>query len=141
MARALDMTGFWIGEYRYRWTGMPAVPFFANLEEAASALTGTIDEPNMVGASSARLSSFIQGRRNDLSVEFAKVYDGASDMAHRVDYRGTLSADGLTPSGAWFLEGDTGAFRMTREAVEEVEQEAEADEVDMRTPSLVEHRR
>ena len=141
MARSLDMTGFWIGEYRYRWPGMPVVPFFANLDEAASALTGTIDEPNMVGASSARLSSFIQGRRDGPSVEFAKVYDGSSDMAHRVDYRGTLSADGLALSGAWSLEGDSGAFRMTREAVEDVEQDAEADEVDVRAPALVEHRR
>ena len=141
MVRSLDMTGFWVGEYRYRWPGMPAVPFFANLEEAASALTGTIDEPNMVGASSARLSSFIRGRRDGASVEFAKVYDGASDMAHRVDYRGTLSGDGLALSGAWFIEGDTGAFRMTREAVDEVDQEAEADEADMRAPAFVEHRR
>ena len=131
LARSLDMTGFWIGEYCYRWPGMPAVPFFANLDEAASALTGTIDEPNTMGRSSGRLSAFVQGRRAGLSVDFAKVYDGASDMAHRVDYRGTLAADGLSLSGSWALEGETGTFRMTREAIEEVEEQIE-EEIDVR---------
>ena len=135
------MTGFWIGEYRYRWPGVPPVPFLANLEEAASALTGRIDEPNMTGRSSGRLFSFVRGSRNGLSVEFAKVYDGSGDMAHRVDYRGTLAADGLSVAGDWSLAGDTGPFRMTREALTETEDEVEAEEVDERTSELIEERR
>ena len=121
------MTGFWVGQYSYRWPGIPAVPFFANVEDADGALTGSIDEPNSMAGSSARLASFIRGDRSGLRVGFAKVYDGAGDMAHRVDYEGTLSADGLSVAGAWSLAGDTGAFRMTREAVAEEPEEQEVE--------------
>ena len=112
------MTGFWVGQYSYNRPGEPAVPFLANIDEAGGALAGTIDEPNTIGFSSERVTAFLRGSRSGVSVDFAKVYDGASDMAHRVDYAGTLSDDGLWLAGIWTLPGETGAFRMTREAVQ-----------------------
>lgn len=89
------MSGFWIGQFSYdrSWMGAP-VSFLAVLTEDNTALSGTISEPNTIGLSSRELNAFVSGTRRGRSVSFAKTYDGASDAAHRVDYDGTLSADG-----------------------------------------------
>lgn len=73
-----------------------------------------MSEPNTVGTSSDYLKAFIMGKRTDANVAFAKVYDGASDLAHRVDYTGSASDDGRKVSGYWLLEGYSGGFGMTR---------------------------
>ncbi|QLC21853.1 hypothetical protein HFP51_06470 [Parasphingopyxis sp. CP4] len=114
------MSGFWIGQFNYddSWLGDP-VSFFAVLADKNGALSGTISEPNTVGTSSPELNAFVNGGRRGRSVSFAKTYDGASDAAHRVDYEGTLSSDGGQVDGWWSLEDLAGAFRMTREIVEE----------------------
>jgi hypothetical protein len=112
--RGHDLTGFWSGEYRYRLPGERPVPFLAALEEAAGAVTGIITEPNSVGDTTPELRALVDGVRQGTAVRFAKTYDGESDLAHRVDYAGTLSEDGLTLAGEWSVAGMTGAFSMTR---------------------------
>lgn len=112
--RGHELTGFWSGEYRYRLPGERPVPFLAALEESAGAVTGLITEPNTVGDTTPELRALVDGVRSGSAVRFAKTYDGASDMAHRVDYVGTLSGDGLTIAGDWTVAGMTGPFSMTR---------------------------
>jgi hypothetical protein len=110
---ARDLTGFWSGEYRYDLDG-GRVPFLARLSDDGGAVSGEVFEPNTVGTASETLRALVDGRRDGSDVRFAKTYDGASDMAHRVDYHGTLSADGLTLAGFWTLEGWRGSFSMQR---------------------------
>ncbi len=71
----------------------------------------------------------LSGSRQGSSVDFTKVYDGASDAAHAVDYVGRLSADGNTISGVWSLEDMDGSFEMHREAVWEEKAGEEAEVV------------
>ncbi|WP_326523432.1 hypothetical protein [Sphingomonas sp.] len=125
MTRASDLTGFWSGEYWYDIAGEPRVPFLANLDDQAGALTGSISEPNTITDASDRLTAFVRGQRIGSEVEFAKVYDGASDAAHRVDYLGIVADDGAAISGRWMLDGLIGGFSMTREIAvgDEVEEQ------------------
>lgn len=109
-----NLTGFWSGSYWYDEPGEPTVPFMLNLTDNQGALSGEVSEPNTVGTSSDYLKAFIMGKRTDANVAFAKVYDGASDLAHRVDYTGSASDDGRKVSGYWLLEGYSGGFEMTR---------------------------
>ena len=129
MPNALDMTGFWIGTYRYDAPGEPVVSFVANIEEQDTSLSGTISEPNTFTRSSDRLSAFLKGTRTGVEIDFAKVYDGEGDCAHRVDYVGLLGDDGLSITGRWTLPGATGSFQMTRETVHAVANEIEAETV------------
>jgi hypothetical protein len=109
-----NLTSFWSGSYWYDEHGEPTVSFMLNLTDDLGALSGEISEPNTVGSSSNYLKSFIKGMRNGTIVAFAKVYDGASDLAHRVDYTGSASDDGQKVSGYWLLEEFSGGFEMTR---------------------------
>ena len=129
MPNALDMTGFWVGTYRYDAPGEPVVPFVANIEERDGILSGTISEPNPVTYSSDRLSAFVKGARSSVEVDFAKVYDGEGDMAHRVDYVGLVGDDGLSVTGRWTLPGATGSFQMTRERIVEADMAIEAETI------------
>ena len=98
------------------------------LRDDGAKFSGEITEPNMVGISSEFLKAIVSGARSGSSVEFAKVYDGASDLAHRVDYFGTLSEDGLKLSGYWLLEEFSGGFEATRAALPEETEEMESAE-------------
>ncbi|MFN3474206.1 MAG: hypothetical protein ACK4ZW_09185 [Blastomonas sp.] len=109
-----NLTGFWSGSYWYDEPGEPTVPFMLNLTDDNGALSGEASEPNTVGTSSDYLKAFIKGTRTGALVAFAKVYDGASDLAHRVDYAGSASNDGQKVSGYWLLEDYSGGFEMTR---------------------------
>jgi hypothetical protein len=109
-----NLTGFWSGRYWYDELGEPTVPFMLNLSDDHGSLSGEVSEPNTVGTSSDYLKAFIKGTRNGALVAFAKVYDGASDLAHRVDYTGSASDDGQKVSGYWLLESHSGGFEMTR---------------------------
>ena len=105
----------------------PTTPFLARIEDEGGALSGTIIEPNTMGPSSDSLEALLRGSRTGTAVDFTKVYDGASDAAHAVDYVGRVSADGNTVSGVWSLAQLDGTFEMYREAVweEQAGQEAE----------------
>ena len=128
MAEAkVNLSGLWLGSYSYPSGGGPTTPFLARIEDHDGSLSGTIIEPNTIGASSDELQAVISGSRAGNSVDFTKLYDGESDAAHAVDYVGQLSADGNTVTGVWSLEETDGSFEMYREAVweEQAGQEAE----------------
>jgi hypothetical protein len=84
-------------------------------------------EPNTMGSGSDQLEAVISGSRAGSAVDFTKVYDGASDAAHAVDYVGQLSSDGNSISGVWSLAETDGTFEMHREAVWEEVAEEEAE--------------
>ncbi|HEV7232601.1 MAG TPA: hypothetical protein VGN36_00050 [Sphingorhabdus sp.] len=102
--------------------------FMMVLRDDGAKFSGEITEPNMVGVSSDFLKAMVTGTRSGLSVEFAKVYDGASDLAHRVDYFGVLSEDGLELTGHWLLEEFSGGFVASRAALPEEVEEMETAE-------------
>ena len=106
-----------MGTYSYPQGLGPTTPFLARIEDRAGTLTGTIIEPNIQGYLSDSLEAVIRGSRHGSGVDFTKVYDGAADLAHAVDYVGRLSPDGNSISGVWSLEDLDGSFEMYREAV------------------------
>jgi hypothetical protein len=79
----------------------------------------------MIGSTSDTLEAVLSGSRDGQAVDFTKMYDGASDAAHAVDYVGRLSGDGNSISGVWSLGDIDGSFEMHREAVWEGVAEAE----------------
>ena len=124
-----NIAGLWMGHYAYPDPRMGnPTPFLARIEDADGALSGTIIEPNTIGPSSDSLEALLSGSRTGSAVDFTKVYDGASDAAHAVDYVGRLSSDGNTITGVWSLAEYDGSFEMHREAVWE-EKAGEASEV------------
>lgn len=123
----LDISGLWMGSYAYPGGIGPTTPFLARIEDRGGSLTGSIVEPNLQGHVSDGVEAVIRGSRLGSSVDFTKVYDGAGDYAHAVDYVGFLSADGTTISGVWSLEDLDGSFEMHRKALwqEKVGEETE----------------
>ncbi len=126
MTKALNLSGLWMGSYAYPGGG--AVPFLARIEDVDGALSGSIIEPNTMGLSTDSLEAILSGSRHGSAVDFTKIYDGASDAAHAVDYVGRLSGDGNSVTGVWSLADADGAFEMFREAVWE---EAEGEEAEV----------
>jgi len=127
VAEALNISGLWMGSFAYPPGQGPTTPFLARIEDAEGALSGTIIEPNYMGASSEALEAILSGSREGHAVDFTKAYDGASDAAHAVDYVGRLSGDGNAITGMWSLADADGSFEMHREAVweEAIGREAE----------------
>ena len=123
----LNLSGLWMGRYTYPHNEGPTTPFLARIEDTGGALSGTIIEPNTIGPSSDSLEAMLNGSRTGSAVDFTKVYDGASDAAHAVDYVGQVSGDGNTISGVWSLAHLDGPFEMYREAVWEEKAGQEAD--------------
>jgi hypothetical protein len=115
-----------MGSYSYPSGLGPTTPFLAKLEDDGGSLSGSTIEPNTMGSGSDQLEALISGSRSGSAVDFTKMYDGAADAAHAVDYVGRLSGDGNTISGVWSLAETDGTFEMHREAVWEEEAEAEA---------------
>ena len=123
-----DISGLWMGHYDYPSPQMGSpTPFLARIDDFDGALSGTIIEPNTIGPSSDSLEAILSGSRTGNSVDFTKVYDGASDAAHAVDYVGRLSGDGNTITGVWSLAEFDGSFEMHREAVWEERAGKEAE--------------
>jgi hypothetical protein len=127
MAERINLSGLWMGSFSYPDGLGPTTPFLARLEDSDGSLGGSIIEPNTIGASSDQLEAVLSGSRQGSAVDFTKVYDGASDAAHAVDYVGRLSGDGNSITGVWSLADFDGTFEMHREAVweERVGEEAE----------------
>lgn len=117
MAGPIDLSGLWVGSYAYPGGLGPTTPFLATIEDHSGSLGGTIMEPNTMGSGSDQLEALISGSRDGEAVDFTKMYDGASDAAHAVDYVGKLSEDGNSITGVWSLEDMDGTFEMHREAV------------------------
>lgn len=124
-----NLSGLWMGSFSYPSAEGPTTPFLAKIEDHDGALTGTIIEPNTIGRSSDELEAVLTGTREGQSVDFTKLYDGASDAAHAVDYVGRLSGDGNSITGVWSLERLDGSFEMHREAVWEEQAGEEAEVV------------
>ena len=116
-----NLSGFWTGTYWYDEPGEPSVSFLALINDDNGALDGEVSEPNTFGYTSNELRAFIVGQRDGKGVTFAKVYDGESDAAHRVDYKGIVSDDNLRLSGYWLLEEWSGKFEMNRTIVPQEE--------------------
>ena len=127
----LNVSGLWLGRFSYPAGQGLTTPFLARLEDDAGSLSGTIIEPNTVGRSSDELEAVIRGSRQGEAVDFTKLYDGASDAAHAVDYVGRVSADGNSIVGVWSLAELDGPFEMHREAVWEEKAGAEAEVVNL----------
>ena len=127
----INVSGLWLGSFSYPGNEGPTTPFMARLEDHDGALRGSTVEPNLVGRSSETLEAVLSGSRQALSIDFTKLYDGASDAAHAVDYVGRLSADGNTISGIWSLAEFDGTFEMYREAVWEEVTGTEAEVVQL----------
>jgi hypothetical protein len=127
VAIKINLSGLWMGSFSYPAGQGPRTPFLARLEDRDGSLSGSIMEPNTIGATSDQLEAILSGSRQGSAVDFTKVYDGASDAAHAVDYVGRLSGDGNSVSGVWSLADLDGTFEMHREAVweERVGEEAE----------------
>lgn len=121
-----NLSGLWMGRYTYPSAEGPTTPFLARIEDHDGALSGGIMEPNTIGRSSDELEAVLTGTREGQAVDFTKVYDGASDAAHAVDYVGRLSEDGNAVTGVWSLEQLDGTFEMHREAVWEEQAGEEA---------------
>jgi hypothetical protein len=130
-----NLTGAWFGTYSYLGDPRDDVSFVASLEEVVGMISGSISEPNTIGESSDQLGAVVRGHRDGGEVTFTKIYDGASDAAHAVQYAGTVSDDGTRLSGFWQLEDLSGSFVMTRTHAEE-ELEAEIVE-DVQQPALL----
>ena len=113
------MTGFWTGTYWYFRHGEPVVPFLANIDDSDGTISGTTSEPDYLVDSGIRLTAFLIGGREGARVKFAKVYDGKSSIAHRGDYTGALSDDGKVLKGSWYLTGEWGGFKMSRQILKE----------------------
>ena len=131
MAAAANVGGLWMGSYSYPEGLGPTTPFLARIEDRDGALSGTIIEPNLQGYLGDSVEAVIRGSRHGVQVDFTKVYDGAADFAHAIDYVGRLSEDGNRISGVWSLEDLDGSFEMYREAVWEEVEEQEAAVVEL----------
>ena len=122
-----NLSGLWMGSYSYPAGQGPTTPFLAKIEDHDGSLSGTIIEPNMIGATSDELQAVLSGSRQANAVDFTKLYDGESDAAHAVDYVGQVSGDGNSISGVWSLAETDGFFEMHREAVWQEKVGEEAD--------------
>jgi hypothetical protein len=114
-----------MGSFSYPSGLGSTTPFLAKIEDDGGSLSGSTIEPNTMGSESDQLEALISGSRSASAVDFTKMYDGASDAAHAVDYVGRLSGDGNSISGVWSLGDIDGSFEMHREAVWEGVAEAE----------------
>ena len=127
----INLSGLWMGSYSYPRGEGPTTPFLARMEDHEGRLGGTIMEPNTIGSTSNTLEAVLSGSRDGQAVDFTKLYDGASDAAHAVDYVGRLSADGNSITGMWSLHDLDGTFEMHREAVWEEVAGEEAEVVNL----------
>lgn len=118
--RASSLSGAWSGAYSYPTNTLPGpVPFNALLEDAAGAITGTIDEPNTFAPSDApRLFATVVGTRDGLRVSFIKTMDGTGGKSHSIHYEGDVRSDFERIDGRWTIPGNwSGAFFMERTGV------------------------
>lgn len=123
----MNLTGAWFGSFSYLGTGQEDVSFIASLEEVAGLISGTMSEPNSIGDTTMHLNAVVRGSREGAEVSFTKMYDGASDAAHAVNYAGTINAEGTRVTGFWQLEEWSGGFEMNRTQV----QAEELEEIEM----------
>lgn len=130
------LTGLWSGRYWYDNAWDPEVEYIATMTEQDGSIGGWISEPDSITGTTMRLSAFINGSASGAEIQFAKTYDGAGPLAHRVDYVGVISDDRCTISGVWSLTGANGGFVMTRPAMVEDQIEVEAVE-DIKIPEIL----
>lgn len=125
-----DLSGPWYGRYV---GAHESNSYIALLEDHGGHIVGDITEPDE-GGNDALRRAVVNGVREGATVRFVKQYDGEL-LAHAVDYRGTLSDDGMVIAGSWSFDRYSGDFTMEREifSIEELEDE-EAVPVDTVSP-------
>lgn len=133
-SRETDLTGVWLGEYRYGAAAI-AVPFSAHFIETAGEFVGsTLERATFGSPGLTELFADISGMRGQHSVRFAKVYKPAQGV-HRdpIIYAGTVN-DALTAiEGDWRIGGTSGRFILTRASRGATSAEAQrASEVEFR---------
>ena len=110
-----NVTGAWIGEYRYDAPGTDPVLMDATLTASAGRLSGRTTEPNTFAArgpselGASVVGDVLAGGR----IAFMKTYE-AGDVKHSVLYVGQLDARGREISGRWRTQGITGTFKLER---------------------------
>lgn len=132
-----DLNGLWTGSYGYSEPGKPSVAFTAWLDDQASAIGGTIMEPNTFAATPAEeLSATISGARSDLELAFTKLYDaGQGTHDTPIQYAGKINNDFTWIVGRWRVPGWfewSGPFEMSRQSgsFEQAERERKAELVE-----------
>jgi hypothetical protein len=111
-----SLTGVWQGVYSYPLSRLPTVAFTATLFEAASSLSGSVSEPNLLYDPNEMLLFGLNGSRNGSAVHFTKTYLGSGpNYRQAIVYDGTVNDDGTEIEGRWTIPGDwSGRFLMTR---------------------------
>lgn len=109
-----NLTGVWQGVYSYPF-GRVATPFVATLIEADGPFSGTAHE-QVPEHGSELLFSTLSGHRQGRRVGFRKEYATVAGSDYKkVDYSGTMSADGTRIEGHWTIRNEwSGKFVMTR---------------------------
>ena len=108
-----DLSGPWVGAYRYPAGVMADVPFQAVLAQSGSVVTGTTSEPGMPDAV---LRGYLEGS----SLSFIKRYvEQSQNVPDKIVYQGAVSDDGNVISGQWSISGPdgwSGTFFLERQA-------------------------
>jgi hypothetical protein len=106
-AEVKDLSGMWTGGYAYSEEADQAarmVPCSLVITQQHITVLGrmlevqTFGEPTNVG-----LSADIKGVVDGDTLFFVKTYDGSGDQAHSISYKLSISKDGKTMKGKWFI--------------------------------------
>jgi len=124
-----NLSGHWHGLFNYP-IAWPSTAFEAVIRDEGGLLTGVTteadDTPECLGVT---LTATINGRRDGMSVQFAKMYDHTSEDRDFVHYSGALHSDGNEIEGRWTIPGVwSGTFLMIRAAGTEAEEKIGAEQ-------------
>lgn len=113
---AMNVSGFWIGEYTYAENSSVVVSFKAELNQLAAILEGQTTEQNTFDDLAGQiLVANLFGRVSGQSIIFTKTYCNSLTHKDKISYAGTISEDGNTILGTWtILDIWKGSFRMTK---------------------------
>ena len=110
-----NLSGVWHGIYSY--ADGQSVSFVATLVQIGSDLSGTTEEPCLLGGKPGDVMvANLTGRRNESAVQFVKTYRGRNPFYDLpVSYEGGISSDATEIDGHWRIAGSgAGTFLMIR---------------------------
>jgi hypothetical protein len=110
MTLAESLAGSWGGTFFYP-DGAAPVGFTItfNAPSSSGRFTGRLKEPNSFSMELvAMLRADVEGVVRDDAVEFTKLYTEGAD--HSVTYEGSLTSDGKTLIGSWYVGSLSGPF-------------------------------
>ncbi|MEM1272432.1 MAG: hypothetical protein AAGF88_01375 [Pseudomonadota bacterium] len=120
MAEYRDLTGHWVGLYRYTAPNDP-VPVEIEFVDDGGALTGTSREPNTFRPDlGSELSARLAGERVEAWVQFTKTYEGFSQPGGDPNYEGLINAGFTRIAGLWHFPeypGFGGSFVLHRKPI------------------------